>query len=848
MGLEPWRRWGPYVADRAWGTVREDYSSDGDAWNSFPHDHARSRAYRWNEDGLCGWSDDRQLLCLGLSFWNGRDPILKERLFGLNQHEGNHGEDVKEYWWFIDGTPTHSWNRWRYHYPRVEFPYRDLVEGNRRRTRRDPELDLLDTGVFDDGYWQIDVDIAKASPEDLRWRITIRNRSDVDDTLHVLPTMWFRNHWSWGRNEDRGGITRDDDALVAHHDELGEFRFSSDDAATVPLFCENETNHARLYGTEPITPYPKDGIGDHVVSGAATVNPDEVGTKAALWHEIVVRARAEHVIELRFCRVTEPAGNEDVFARRRAEADDFYEGVIGGGVDDEARAIARQAFGGLCWSKQWYHFDVGHWLDGDPVGPPPPSGRGDIRNGNWRHLRNADVVLMPDPWEYPWYASWDLAFHCIAFAHLDPCWAKEQLLLLSREWYMHPDGQLPAYEWNFDDVNPPVHAFAARRIFQIDGGADRHFLERVLHKQLLNFTWWVNRKDAEGDNLFEGGFLGLDNIGPFDRSMPVPGGGVLEQSDGTAWMARYCIDLLDLALILAAEDDVYEDLAVKFFAHYARIATAVETQGLWDDDDGFYHDQLRWPDGVRQRIESYSLVGLLPLSATAFLDSEAHGALQSLGGTIERMVRMRQVDADILANVWGAEGGALLSVVPPDRVRRVLWRMLAPDHFLSPHGIRSLSRWHRDHPLELQLGGTTTRLDYEPAESTTELFGGNSNWRGPVWFPMNYLLVAALRDLANGLGSGFTVECPVGSGDLLDLHAVADDLSDRLVSLFRRRPDGTRPCFGDDERFQHDPDWSEHLLFHEYFEGEDGRGLGASHQTGWTALVAVLVVERGATG
>ncbi|MCU1453857.1 MAG: glucosidase [Acidimicrobiales bacterium] len=865
-GVAPWRQWGPYLAERAWGTVREDYSADGDAWSFFPYEHARSRTYRWNEDGLCGWSDDHQFLCLALALWNGRDAHLKERIFGLDQHQANHGEDAKEAWWYVDGTPTHSWMSWRYHYPRRAFPYDDLRAENGRRTRADPEYEVLDTGVFDDGFWQIDVDVAKASADDLSWRITARNLSPEVETLHVLPTLWFRNTWSWGRDDRRPRLWWEDGAVQAEHEFLGRYSLRSDGQHD-PLFCENETNTARVFQSEPTTPFPKDGIGDHVLTGAATVNPALEGTKAALHHVVQVAPGATVTLELRLSReprredavsaaVLAPAlapapapapaaARADLFAVRRGEADAFYAAVVPDGVDEEARSIARQAFAGLCWSKQWFHFDVAHWLDGDPASPAPPPGRGHIRNGGWRHLRNADVVLMPDPWEYPWYATWDLAFHCVVYAHLDPTFAKQQLVLFGREWYMHPEGQLPAYEWSFDDVNPPVHAWAARRVFEIDGSRDADFLERVFHKLLLNFTWWVNRKDVEGDNVFEGGFLGLDNIGPFDRSKPIPGGGVLEQSDGTAWMARYCLDMLDIALTLALRDRVYEDITIKFFEHFALIAAAMERQGMWHEADGFYHDQLRLPDGTVRQVESYSLVGLLPLTATAVMHESARSSLGELNATIGRLLRFRRAEMEAIAHCWrNVQGRTLMTLVPPERVERILERMLDEEAFLSPYGIRSLSRWHRDHPLEFEIGGSVMRLDYEPAESTTALFGGNSNWRGPVWFPVNYLVIESLRRLHDDLGETFTVECPTGSGRRLDLGAVADELSDRLVTLFRRRADGTRPCFGGTERQQHDPAWNEHVQFHEYFHGDDGAGLGASHQTGWTALVALLILER----
>jgi hypothetical protein len=844
-GTEPWRAWGPYLAERAWGTVREDYSADGNAWAYFPYDHARSRTYRWNEDGLCGWSDDHQFLCMALAFWNGRDDHLKERLFGLDQHQGNHGEDAKEHWWYVDGTPTHSWMSWRYHYPQHAFPYGDLIAENARRGRAEPEYEVLDTGVFDDGYWQIDADIAKAAPDELHWRITVRNRSPRSETLQVLPTLWFRNTWSWGRDERAPRLWWEDGAVQADHEFLGRYTLTSSTAHD-PLFCDNVSNDGRLFGQPSASAFPKDAINDHVVAGSASVNPARTGTKAALHHTVTLEPGEEATIQLRLGRPGRAqVATAALLAQRRSEADAFFAAVLPAGLRPEEATVAREAFAGLCWSKQFFHFDVGHWIDGDPGQPPPPPGRGLVRNGAWRHLRNADVILMPEKWEYPWYAAWDLAFHCVAYAHLDPGFAKDQLILFGREWYMHPSGQLPAYEWSFDDVNPPVHAWAARRVFEIDGSTDVAFLERVFHKLLLNFTWWVNRKDEAGDNVFEGGFLGLDNIGPFDRSKDVPGGAVLEQSDGTAWMARYCLDMLDLALSLAVRDAVYEDVAIKFFEHFALIADAMERKGMWDEASGFYHDQLRMVDGSCRRVDSFSVVGLLPLTATAFLSDSARSSLPELVASIDRLIRFRQADMDIVSHVRAtAAGDRLLSVVPPERIARLLARMLDPAQFLSAHGIRSLSRFHLDHPLVFAVDGREQRLDYEPAESTTALFGGNSNWRGPIWFPVNYLLVQALRRLHDGLGETFRVEHPVGSGTARTLAEVADELAGRLIGLFLRRADGTRPCFGGVDRLQHDPDWSAHLNFHEYFHGDDGAGLGASHQTGWSALVAVLIVER----
>jgi hypothetical protein len=856
-GTEPWRAWGTYVAERAWGTVREDYSEGGTAWESFPHDHARSRAYRWNEDGIAGWCDGAQRLCLATAFWNGEDPILKERFFGLTGNQGNHGEDVKEYWWHLDGTPTHSWNRLRYHYPQRAFPYGQLVAENERRGRSDLEYELLDTGVFDDDrYWRIEVTIAKSAPDAAVITIRATNEGPDRATLHVLPTAWFRNTWSWGGPEARQPVLAwADGAVHADHPDLGAYvlRGHGDHE---PLFCDNETNARRLWGTDG-APFPKDGINDHVVSGAATVNPARVGTKAALWYRLDVAAGETAEVRVWFgaeALATEPTvgpaaaapGNDGVLDARRREADDFYASVIPAGTGDEDRTIARQAFAGLCWSKQWYHLDVARWLDGDPGQPVPPAARRQGRNHPWRHLNNADVLLMPDPWEYPWYAAWDLAFHCVAYAHVDPTFAKQQLILLCREWYMHPNGQLPAYEWAFGDVNPPVHAWAAMQVFAIDGRTDHGFLARVFHKLLLNFTWWVNRKDAEGNNVFEGGFLGLDNVGPIDRSAAIPAGGVLEQSDGSAWMAKFCLDLLEMSTTLAMVDRAYEDVATKFFEHFVLIATAMNSKGLWDEEDGFYYDQLLLADGTRIPLRAHSMVGLIPLLAVTVLDPEVRATLPGFAARMDWFLKHEPDAASVVAHTFetGRLDRSLLSIVDPTRFARICTELFDGTRFLSDHGIRSLSREHATRPFVFTLEGDTHRLDYEPAESTSGLFGGNSNWRGPVWFPVNHLVIQALRSYRRYVGAELTVEVPTGSGRRLDLDQAADELSERLIGLFRRRADGTRPCHGEVERFRTDPRWGGDLQFHEYFHGDLGAGLGASHQTGWTALVADLIVRQ----
>jgi hypothetical protein len=842
-GRAPWRHWGPYLAERAWGTVREDYSATGEAWDSFPHDHARSRAYRWNEDGLAGICDDRQTLCLALAFWNGRDPILKERIFGLTGPQGNHGEDAKEYWWYLDSTPTHSWMRWRYMYAQAEFPYGQLVQHGRGRT--EPELELVDTGIFDDGrYWEITADYAKASEEEILLRVSVRNAGPETATIDVLPTLWFRNTWSWDGSA-KPAIRLENGVLAATHEALGT-RYLSASGSPDALFCENETNRERLWGTPSETPYPKDGIADFVVQGTNSVNPTQTGTKAAFRYRLEVAGGETAVLEL---RLGEGAGLGADFAQvmdaREREADEFYAELTPAGASADEALVLRQALAGMLWSKQFFHYDVLDWLKGDPAGPPPPASRWGGRNREWTHLNNMDVISMPDTWEYPWYAAWDLAFHCVALAHVDPEFAKAQLILMLREWYMHPNGQLPAYEWAFGDVNPPVHAWAALRVFEIAGDQDYEFLERILHKLLLNFTWWVNRKDAEGNNVFEGGFLGLDNIGPFDRSS-LPVSGRLEQSDGTAWMALYCQNLLELALLLADYDRAYEDIATKFFEHFALIASALNEKGLWSEEDGFYYDVLQ-TEGGRVPLRARSIVGLLPLAAVSTLGPETMGRLPDFMTRFDWFTTHRPEAGHVVAHMASPDhpGWRLLSIVDGDRLRRLLGAMLDPEEFLSEHGLRALSRFHEANPLRVEVDGVSATLDYEPAESTSGLFGGNSNWRGPIWFPVNFLLVNSLRTYHRYLGDGFRVEFPTGSGRELSLAQVADEVAGRLTSIFLEREDGTRPVFGGYRLFQQDPAWHDLIPFHEYFHGETGAGLGASHQTGWTGLVADLIIRRG---
>ncbi|TMF37102.1 MAG: glucosidase [Chloroflexi bacterium] len=844
-GSAPWRRWGPYLSERAWGTVREDYSPSGQAWEFFPHDHARSRVYRWNEDGLAGWCDDHQVLCFALALWNGRDPIVKERIFGLTGNEGNHGEDAKEYWFYLDSTPSHSWMRWRYLYPQDAFPYAELVEENRRRSRSEPEYELLDTGVFDgDRYWEITADYAKAAEDDILIRIMVHNAGPDREEIDVLPTLWFRNTWAWG-GDDRVPIIRAADSeLVAEHWDLGRMSLASE-AAPELLFCDNETNAERLWGVSGRSRFPKDGINDHVVAGASTVNLQRTGTKAAFRHHLRVGPGANATIRLRLSASGARVDSDfdAILDRRRAEADEFYAELMSPATPPDQALVLRQAMAGMLWSKQFYNYSVQRWLQGDPAGPKPPPERLSGRNSAWQHLDNRDVISMPDKWEYPWYAAWDLAFHCVALARVDPEFAKSQLLLLCREWYMHPNGQLPAYEWAFGDVNPPVHAWAALRVFEIDGFRDYDYLERIFHKLLLNFTWWVNRKDSEGNNVFQGGFLGLDNIGLFDRSS-LPVSGHLEQSDGTAWMAMYCQNMLELSLLLAQHDRAYEDLAIKFFEHFALIASALNGQGLWNEEDGFYYDVLHLADGSTRPLRVLSMVGLVPLFAVTTLGPETMARLPEFARRADWFTTHRPEAMGVIEHMREEShaGWRMLSIVSPERLRRILMRVLDPDRFLSQHGVRALSRWHRDHPLELEVGGYTAHLVYEPAESSTGLFGGNSNWRGPIWMPVNYLLVEALRVYHRYLGPGFRVECPTGSRHELNLDEVADEITRRLIGIFVDT-DGRRPVFGPYQRFQLDPAWHELIPFHEYFNGDSGAGIGASHQTGWTGLVGDLVIR-----
>jgi len=857
-----WKRWGPYLAERQWGTVREDYSPHGTAWDFFPHDHARSRAYRWGEDGLGGITDNHGRLCFALALWNGHDPILKERLFGLTGPEGNHGEDVKEYYFYLDSTPTHSYMKFLYKYPQAAFPYGTLIEENGRRDRQAPEFELIDTGVFDgDRYFDVLVEYAKAAPDDLLIRVTAVNRGPGEATLHLLPTLWYRNTWSWNPVGPERPVLRQGVATAGHvviegeHPSLGA-RWLYCEGAPELRFTENETNTERLWRAPNRARYVKDGIGRSVVAGERdAVNPAAVGTKAAAYHRWTLAPGESRTTRLRLANTPipgDPFGREfdSTCTRRLAEADEFYATVIPKALSDDAKSVMRQAFAGLLWSKQFYHYDVRRWLEGDPGSPPPPPERWQGRNREWLHLYNEDVVSMPDKWEYPWYAAWDLAFHMIPLALIDPDFAKAQLVLFLREWYMHPNGQLPAYEWALGDVNPPVHAWAALRVYRIErrlrGKGDRTFLARVFHKLLLNFTWWVNREDAEGKNVFQGGFLGLDNIGVFDRSAPLPTGGHIEQSDGTSWMGMYCLNMLAIALELAKEDPAYEDVASKFFEHFVYIAHAMNTLDLWDEVDGFYYDVLR-TDGAACRLKVRSMVGLIPLFAVETLEPEVverlHGFKRRMQWFIDNHPEFREhVET---ATKPGVGPRRLLAIVPRERLPRVLGYMLDEAEFFSPHGIRAVSRFHKDHPYVLSLNGTEHRVDYEPAESTGGLFGGNSNWRGPVWFPVNYLLIESLQRCHHFYGDGMKVPCPTGSGRMLNLWEVAAELSRRLARIFLRGRDGRRPVYGGTEKFQRDPHWRDLILFHEYFHGDTGAGIGASHQTGWTGLVAKLLQQSG---
>jgi hypothetical protein len=873
--ITPWKKWGPYLSERQWGTVREDYSEGGDAWNFFSHDHARSRAYRWGEDGIGGISDDKQRLCLAFAFWNGRDPILKERLFGLTNSEGNHGEDVKEYYFYLDSTPTHSYMKYLYKYPQGAFPYRDLVETNRHRSRNDMEYELIDTGIFnEDRYFDIFVEYAKIAAEDILIQATVYNRGPDDAELHVLPTLWFRNSWaSWLARRTAKPVVQHSrghagySTIEAKHEELGTYALHCE--GEVPLlFTENSTNHARLGLNYPdVGPYLKDAFNSYVVGNDRNaVNPELQGTKAAAHYRLTVRAGQSQTVRLRLraCSTAQQKKNEEpfgtefayVFTRRLQEVDEFYRAVTPHGVSADAASVMRQALSGMLWSKQYYFWDGDSWLE-EHRAHPLHRGSREFRNREWFHMINDDIISMPDKWEYPWYAAWDLAFHTLALGIVDPDFAKQQINLMLRGVYLHPSGQLPAYEWNFSDVNPPVHAFATLFIHRTDqalrGVADYDFLKSAFNKLMLNFSWWVNRKDRFGKNVFEGGFLGLDNIGIFDRSAPLPTGGYLEQADGTAWMALFTQNMLEIAVELAAHDPIYEDMVSKFLEHFVYIAAGMNRpgqDGMWDDEDGFYYDLLRLPDGSSTRLKVRSMVGLLPLCSTTVIEKWQRERVPTATSMFQARIRQMPELMDSVhpsgPGHFGVYDRGLIALVNPDRLRRILTKVLDENEFLSPYGIRSLSKFHEQHPYIFHVGGREYRVDYLPGESNSGMFGGNSNWRGPIWMPVNVILIRALLNYYLYYGDGFKIECPTGSGNMKNLFEVAKEISDRLSKIFLKTEGGRRPVYGGTEKFQKDAHWRDYILFYEYFHGENGAGLGASHQTGWTGLVAKCIQLFGA--
>jgi hypothetical protein len=853
-----WKKWGPYITDRQWGTVREDYSANGDAWEYVSHDAARSKAYRWGEEGIAGICDDQQLICFAVSLWNKKDPIIKERYFGLTGNQGNHGEDVKELYYYLDSTPSHSYMKMLYKYPQQEYPYDLLVEENKKRSKQDPEFELIDTGIFEeDKYFDVFVEYAKASEQDMLIKITVCNRGKEDASLNVLPTIWFRNTWAWGYNDYKPQLMSSNNGeLIISHKSLGNYTVHLDKKTQV-LFCDNETNVKKLYNANNTALFTKDGITEYLVHGnEKAVNMNAKGTKAAINYDLVVKGGSSETIRLRLCLDDTKnafADFENIFNERITDANEFYSNIQAGIDNEDEKMVQRQAFAGMLWSKQLFYYDVQQWLDGDPAQPKPPEERKSGRNHEWGHINNADILSMPDKWEYPWFAAWDLAFHCIPFAVVDATFAKKQLRLLTKEWYMHPNGQLPAYEWAFGDVNPPVHAWATWRVYTIDqrnndGKGDIAFLESVFHKLLLNFTWWVNRKDAQGNNIFEGGFLGLDNIGVFDRSATLPTGGYIEQADGTSWMAMYSLNLLRISLELARYNPVYQDMATKFFEHFLYIAGAMdnmgmEGSGLWDDVDQFFYDVLKLPNDGSIQLKVRSMVGLIPLFAVEVLD---HSILDELPEFAERLKWFLDNRPNLasLVSRWHEKGSGdthLLSLLRGHRIKKILSRMLDESEFLSDHGIRALSKFHKDHPYEFYVDGTRFSVDYAPGESTSGLFGGNSNWRGPVWMPVNYLIIESLQRFHYYYGDSFTVECPTGSGKYLTLEQVAEEIARRLENLFLKDAYGNRPVFGTYEKLQRDPHFCNYILFYEYFHGDNGRGVGASHQTGWTGLIAKLI-------
>jgi hypothetical protein len=867
LGKAPWRLWGPYLSERQWGTVREDYSPYGTAWHYLPHDHARSRAYRWGEDGIAGISDEKQQLCFALALWNGKDSILKERLFGLTGPEGNHGEDVKEYYFYLDNIPSHAYMKYLYKYPQEAFPYQDLVETNRKRNRHQFEYELLDTGIFDeDRYYDVFIEYAKANPEEILIQFSIANRGPDSAILHLLPTLWFRNTWSWEKESVKPVITLAShtehlQVLEASHSDLGKFWLYCDHPNTI-LFTENETNTNRLFYVPNASPYVKDGINDYFVhKHHHAVNPENHGTKSAIYYKLQINSKATTIVNLRLSRqekITDPFGQEfdDIFTQRKKEADAFYQHICPYAISDDMRQVQRQAFAGLLWNKQCYHYNVAKWLKGDSAYPPPPKDRKKGRNHLWTNLDAFDIFSMPDKWEYPWFAAWDLCFHAVTLALIDPEFAKHQLLLLTKEWYMSPNGQLPAYEWNFSDVNPPVQAWAAMHVYHTEkafyGREDRSFLERMFQKLVINFTWWVNRKDITGRNIFEGGFLGLDNIGAFDRSLGPPNGGILQQPDGTGWMGMYCLKLLEIALELATKDHIYEDMATKFFEHFIGIADAIDNithqvQGLWDEEKGFYYGLLIMPDGRLVRMYQDNMAGIVPLFAVATNESDMAKKFPNYRRRFLWFVKHRSKMLHTIANLQnlGVKERILLAFADSERLSLMLKKIFDEEQFLSPHGIRSVSKRHAKHPFIIKFGEKEFKLDYEPAESTTDLFGGNSNWRGPVWFPLNFLLYESLKKFHYYYGDSFKIEYPTGSGKMANLWEISSELSLRLIKIFLKDENGRRPVYGGIEKFQTDPHWRDYLLFHEYFNGDNGAGLGASNQTGWTGLVANMIHTYG---
>ena len=855
---QAWRKWGPYVSERQWGTVREDYSADGDAWNYLPHEHARSRAYRWGEDGIGGFCDAKQNLCVAVALWNGKDPILKERMFGLSNREGNHGEDVKELYYYLDAVPTYSYARMLYKYPQAEFPYGLLVQENARRDRQQPEFEIIDTGIFDaDRYFDVDIEYAKAGADDILLQLTINNRGPDEAAIHVLPQVWFRNTWSWVTDGPKPSLERAGDDVVVKHEKLGAYAIHFDRPDEIK-FCENETNVAKLYGSEETGHLYKDGFHDYLVGGHKHAVGSHKGTKAAGIYRRTVAAGDSTTIRVRLSlgppKPAPFADFEQIFGLRKSEADAFYAELQAKVLDEDLRRIQRQAFAGVLWSKQYFYYDVTEWLDGDPAEPKPPKSRRKGRNSEWVHATMEDIVSMPDKWEFPWFAGWDWAFHLTTLAYLDLEDAKHQLILLGQSWYMHPNGQLPAYEWNFSDVNPPVQAWAALRLYDAErrrnGKGDRKFLERVFTKLLLNFTWWVNRKDPRGLNVFEGGFLGMDNIGVFDRSAPLPVDGMQVQSDGTSWMAIFSLNMLRIAIELAQEDDAYQDIATKFFEHFLMIGGAMTNLGgeglsLWDDTDNFFYDWLVMSDGEATPLRVRSLVGLIPMFAVEVADMASLKNLPSFARQRDWFLRYRPKLAALVSrwNTPGADDRRLIAIMRAFRATKLLERILDKNEFLSDYGIRSLSRYHLEHPYVFETGDFRAEVKYVPAESDSDLFGGNSNWRGPIWMPINYLIIESLNKFHEFYGDDFRVECPVGSAQMLSLKEIADELRSRLINIFRRDDKGRRPVFGTYEKMQTDPHFRDHILFHEYFDGDNGRGLGASHQTGWSALVANMIAE-----